>query len=275
MAAYILTWNPQRTVFDEYDEFVERTREGEIVPSGWSCGHTKAIEHGDRLFLLRQRTDRGIVGAGYATGEAYSDVHWDESKEGQEANYVDLEYETLLPVSFRLPIEQLQSLDLGVNWRYLIASGTQVPAEFTGQLDAIWADHLARIGWQGCSEYVQPDEVIYAATYVEGATRRVTVNSHERNRDAREECIRFYGPKCLACGFDFGEVYGEIGQGYIHVHHVRDLATIGREYQLDPMKDLRPVCPNCHSILHTRTPAMSIKELCHILRHRHVDYSPS
>ena len=62
-------------------------------------------------------------------------------------------------------------------------------------------------------------------------------------------------------GFDFGEVYGELGEGFIHVHHLLDLSTIGEEYEVDPIKDLHPVCPNCHAMLHREVPAMSIKKL--------------
>jgi 5-methylcytosine-specific restriction enzyme A len=276
MATYILTWNPEKTHFDEeeYYDIVERTREGELVGEAgggqyrWSCGNRKTIEAGDRLFFLRQGVDRGMVGAAYAAADAYIDAHWDESKTEKEANYVDLEYETLLPVSFRLPIENLLGVDLGINWRYLIASGTQVSVDFEGELESLWADHLDRIGWQGRSQYIEPGEVPNAKKLFEGATRRVTVNSYERNRDARKKCIDYYGAKCEVCGFDFGKVYGEIGQGFIHVHHLLDLAAIGKQYEVDPIKDMRPVCPNCHTILHTLTPAMSIEKLKDILSYK-------
>ena len=49
---------------------------------------------------------------------------------------------------------------------------------------------------------------------------------------------------------NFGAVYGEEATGYIHVHHLRPLAEIGREYVVDPVEDLRPVCPNCHAVVH-------------------------
>ena len=66
---------------------------------------------------------------------------------------------------------------------------------------------------------------------------------------------------CAVCKFDLSEVYGEIGAGYINVHHLRDLATVGEEYEVDPIQDLRPVCPNCHAMLHKQTPAMTIAAL--------------
>jgi 5-methylcytosine-specific restriction protein A len=59
-----------------------------------------------------------------------------------------------------------------------------------------------------------------------------------------------------------------LGEGVIHVHHLRELATLGKEYEVDPINDLRPVCPNCHAILHTSTPAMTINQLRKVLAER-------
>lgn len=112
---------------------------------------------------------------------------------------------------------------------------------------------------------VFPDELDESRTYSEGAKRRVIVNAYERDERARAACIKFYGTECAVCGFDFGNYYGELGEGFIHVHHLRDLATVGEDYQVDPIKDLRPVCPNCHAMLHRETPAMQIEALKSII----------
>lgn len=88
---------------------------------------------------------------------------------------------------------------------------------------------------------------------------------YERNRSARRECLNHYGPTCCVCGFQFENVYGEIGKGYIHIHHLVDVAQKSGQYILDPIQDLRPVCPNCHAMLHTQTPARSIEELRQII----------
>jgi predicted HNH restriction endonuclease len=68
------------------------------------------------------------------------------------------------------------------------------------------------------------------------------------------------------CGFSFGAIYGELGTGFIHVHHLVPLALIKQGYEVDPIKDLRPVCPNCHAMLHKRTPPFSINELASALK---------
>jgi hypothetical protein len=168
-----------------------------------------------------------------------------------------------------VPAEQVLGLDVlqdavpGVYWRRIQASGIAVPHGEEEKLEGLWLDHLHDIGLDPVE---LPDEVIAPGRYVEGATHRISVNSYERNPAARRACITHYGTDCSVCGFNFGQVYGDLGEGYIHVHHVRDLATIGMEYEVDPIADLRPVCPNCHAMLHRETPALSIEKLKEIVK---------
>lgn len=86
----------------------------------------------------------------------------------------------------------------------------------------------------------------------EGAKKQVLVNAYERNYKARQECIDHYGSVCCICGFDFAKFYGNEFEGKIHVHHLKALAEINEEYEVDPIYDLRPVCPNCHLALHSK-----------------------
>ncbi len=106
-----------------------------------------------------------------------------------------------------------------------------------------------------------PDEIDPAVFFREGATRTVLVNAYERNVEARRLCVSHYGTNCYVCGFNFGNVFGGLGAGYIHVHHLRPLSEIAAEYQIDPINDLRPVCPNCHAMIHRYSTTMDIEEL--------------
>jgi 5-methylcytosine-specific restriction enzyme A len=65
---------------------------------------------------------------------------------------------------------------------------------------------------------------------------------------------------------DFETKYGALGRGFIHVHHLKELAAIKKSYKVNPAKDLRPVCANCHAMLHRRSPALSIEELSELVR---------
>ena len=113
-----------------------------------------------------------------------------------------------------------------------------------------------------------PDEIDENASLPEGAKRQVTVNAYERNRKARDLCIKKYKAQCCICGFSFSETYGEVAKGFIHVHHVKLLSEIRMKYTVDPVKDLRPVCPNCHAVIHIRKgePAFRPEEVEALLR---------
>jgi 5-methylcytosine-specific restriction protein A len=100
----------------------------------------------------------------------------------------------------------------------------------------------------------------------EGKAKRVLVNIYERDREAREKCIEYYGHKCFACGLILSNIYGEIAEKFIHVHHIIELSSIKKEYIVDPVKDLRPLCPNCHAIIHRKSPAIGIEELKKLIK---------
>lgn len=103
----------------------------------------------------------------------------------------------------------------------------------------------------------------------EGAAKLVRVNVYERNPVARRRCIQHYGAICSVCDFNFEEVYGPVAEGFIHVHHLRPISECGgEEYEVDPIAELRPVCPNCHAVLHLREPPFEIAELKALLSDR-------
>lgn len=102
----------------------------------------------------------------------------------------------------------------------------------------------------------------------EGAAKQILVNAYERNPKARRQCIAHYGTTCYICDFDFLAEYGKTGEGFIQVHHLKQLSEIGKQYKVDPIAHLRPVCPNCHAIIHRRKRAYTIKEVKSFLRQR-------
>ena len=65
---------------------------------------------------------------------------------------------------------------------------------------------------------------------------------------------------------NFEARYGKIGRDFIHVHHKRPLSSLKKQYKVDPKKDLVPVCPNCHAMLHRRTPPYDVEQLRAIIR---------
>ena len=70
---------------------------------------------------------------------------------------------------------------------------------------------------------------------------------------------------CEACGFDFKETYGDRGDGFIEAHHAVPLHELlpGTKTRL---ADLHLLCANCHRMVHSRRPWLTIDQLRHCLR---------
>jgi 5-methylcytosine-specific restriction protein A len=121
---------------------------------------------------------------------------------------------------------------------------------------------LEILGWVEGVGVLLPEEVDAATMPVfEGAAHQIIVNAYERDPEARRQCLAAHGTTCCVCGFNFGAVYGSVAEGFIHVHHLRPLAEVGEAHRVDPVEDLRPVCPNCHAVLHLRIPAFRIEDV--------------
>ena len=124
---------------------------------------------------------------------------------------------------------------------------------------------LEQLGWVTSDRFLSPEEVTRGQSLTEGSVFRMLVNAYERNPEARRRCIEHYGRACAACGMSFGAVYGPVAENFIHVHHLTPLSDIGEEYEVDPIADLRPVCPNCHAVLHLGERGHSIAEVRQLL----------
>lgn len=116
----------------------------------------------------------------------------------------------------------------------------------------------------GKNYYIR-EKINKESEYYEGEEKSIKINTYERDPEAREKCIELFGAKCIICGFDFSEMYGEIGQGYIHVHHIIPLSEIGKTYKVNPVTDLIPICPNCHAMIHMKDPVYTVDELKYLI----------
>jgi 5-methylcytosine-specific restriction enzyme A len=154
-------------------------------------------------------------------------------------------------------------------WWTVLSIGYQTSAGFLWQLHPQVVQAIELVGWAHPSELpCLPEELPSSARHVlvEGSSQAVLVNSYERSRTARVACIEHFGARCVVCGFDFGRVYGSEAEGLIQVHHLRPLAEIRGEYEVDPINDLRPVCPNCHLVMHRRSPPFTPEDVQGMLR---------
>ena len=131
----------------------------------------------------------------------------------------------------------------------------------TLKLDELFIDNTNEIKELLKDDINEVEKVETNIRFREGATSQTVINSYERNPEARKKCLEYYGTSCFVCEFDFGKTFGKIGEGFIHVHHLKPISEIREEYEINPIEDMRPVCPNCHAIIHRRDPVFSIEEM--------------
>jgi len=220
----------------------------------WSCGNTKRIEIGDIFFLMRLGVEpKGIIGCGYISSKPYVLPHWDEEKaiEGKTALRTDLLFKSLSEEPI-IPLAYLQEKYPDCAWTPQ-GGGMSIP-------DEIASDLFVQIQSDNKFSFL-PSEKKEIELYAEGKQRTLTYRTYDRNPVARQACIERYGYSCTVCGFSFENAYGKLGSKYIEVHHLKQIADVGKEYLINPEKDLRPVCANCHCMLHKTRPPISIEEL--------------
>ena len=265
MTTYLLAWSAKRWVWDDIVEMSNQVKTGHDVITRWSCGNSKRLKRGDRFFLIRLGEEpRGIFASGVVEKGSYQDLHWDLAKAqlGETTNFVRIWFDTLLVPGEDtiLPRELLDTKTLyKMHWDTQM-SGVQIPDEIAEELENLWGI------FENNYDFFLAEELDDENEYIEGARKQISINAYERNPDARRKCIEHFGLVCSICGFDFEKVYGKVGKGFIHVHHLSQISDIGENYQVDPINDLIPVCPNCHSIIHRRTPPYTIEEVREFLQ---------
>ncbi len=264
MKTYLLAWNPKRWQWEDLARMSQQVKNGNFMSIRWSCGRSKRIKKGDRVFLIRLGEEpRGVFASGIVLAGSYNDEHWDAARAamGGTTMYVEVQLDALLnpETDTIIPRELLDGeLFSAMHWDTQM-SGISIPSKIAGELEKVWAAFSAGRGLM-LAEEIEDDAIIY-----EGAVRRISVNAYERSPKARQKCIDYYGASCVVCGFDFRVVYGKVGDGF-NVHHLKQLSKVGEQYKVDPIRDMRPVCPNCHAIIHRRNPAYSIEEVVTFLQ---------
>ena len=255
---WIFQWNPK--VWGG-DEFLHDKSPGDS--SDWSVNQYRAeVATGDRMLFWRAGKDSGIYAIATIVGRPFERAPEDQVNPNAQSEWaVNFRFDELLdpPV---LKTELLAHPTLKELRVIRFPNATNFPVD-SDQWEAL-EQLLCK------TRQTLADEVDGSRGFLEGAVKRITVDARERSGQARSDCINHHGTTCVVCDFSFGDAYGEHGEGFIHVHHLVDLALADGETETDGIRDLRPVCPNCHAMLHKGTPfAHSIEWL----RERLVDRS--
>lgn len=145
MTTFILTWDGSDTGYfrTNYRRDIVATAGGDTVRGRWSFGSRRSgAAAGDRVFLLRQQTERGIVASGHlADGAIFPAPHW-AGDPGKVTYYTEVLWDRVVPVADRLPFAELLHGVPGHNWNHIFASGQRVRPPADSELAELWAAHL-------------------------------------------------------------------------------------------------------------------------------------
>lgn len=268
---YVLTWNPnaRAKVGDSSESVpVETFAEwrsqilDELIPiDQWSCYSVKKVCPGDLFIMLRTGdAPRGIVGWGCIRsngkrredGWKHVDILWQWVFDPDEP----LDLQSLPGMeSFRAPQGSGIELDShfhDIVWQALeqrLEDEDQRSNEDTSESDSTSSPSAP----PPTSSSLSPKLAEDTASSLEGRLIESWSTRRERDPDNRARCLAIHKEaRCAVCEMSFLEEYGDIGRDFIHVHHEHPLGASNDNTGdfHDPENAMKPVCPNCHAMLH-------------------------
>lgn len=266
METFLFAWNPNKWHWKHLDNNIKQIEQTGHAIIMWSVISHKKVQPGDRAFLMRLGVEpKGIMGSGFIVSHPFLSKHWGD--EDKLVNRVNIEFEVLLNSEID-PLLNLKLLNDGnlseVNWTPQF-SGIIIPSEYVDELEQLWFTFLTTHDVRN-NPFKSTDNNDQRE-YSEGNPTQIMVTKYERNPYAKKVCIDYYGYSCSVCGFNFEMKYGQIGKDYIQVHHLNPLAKVGKESKVDPIHDMRPVCPNCHAMIHKRKEPYTIDQVKEFIKH--------
>ncbi len=245
---YLLAWNPRRDPWENFAQQAARTDRGAGIATRWSCGTTRNMPTGSRVYLMHLgKEPKGIIGVGRVTHAPFEDAQWD----GQRRNHsekswlVGVRFEHLVApgADEMIDLAQLKRISRATNWTPQ-ASGIRLAGAVVGKLEALWTMQSA--------DPAEADEL----TALEGEPKARMVMHRRREHRLRAAKIAAFLRaharlvcEVRGCEFDFAATYGPLGAGYAQVHHLKPLAArvVSEKTRLS---DLAIVCANCHAMVH-------------------------
>ncbi|MDP9081972.1 MAG: HNH endonuclease [Bacteroidota bacterium] len=257
MNTYLFSWNPDNWPFDERFDNIEEIRITGSTRQRWSVAAHKQVRPGDRAFIVKVGKTfgrQGIFGSGKIVSWPFLSPHWQDQDKMVER--IIIEFDTLLdPETQSTLLVDVIKKEIREHQVWMPQhSGIAISKDVTNKLEVLW------IAFNGGRAQIEKPSIL--PIFREGNPHQVILTRYERDPKAREDCLLHHGYNCAVCKFNFEVVYGK---SYIHVHHKEELSRSGKNRWTDPINDLCPVCPNCHAMLHSQRPAMTIEKLKEVI----------
>lgn len=263
---YILPWSPKRWPWPALAQQALAVQKGTPTQDRWVCGANREIKPGDRIFLMQVDVPQaGIFASGWAASGTSEAPYADELEPEMMrlANFVFVELDTLIypesePILYRQTLAKTPPFS-SLDWE-IQAEGLALPAAAAYALEQAWETYA------GESLFHLAQEIPLPEATAAGAANALAINAYEADPIARRRCLHQYGVCCAVCGMDFEQLYGVAGHNLIQMHHLPQFHEIDSSYRLDAVKHLRPVCPNCHAVIHLHEPHLSISAVQEALK---------
>jgi 5-methylcytosine-specific restriction protein A len=256
MKAFLLTYNPDVWQWKTMNSEIDMLKSDGSVDTDWDC-YSKKPKEGDLFFITALGTSKqkGIFCSGYVKDlcqNVPSNTIENKITNNLHGNIIALlnpDKEKILSIDI---LKDKSLYDVIKNTR---KSGREIDEKFVDKLLELWKSFLKE------NHGINYDHI--AKEYFEGNFRQNLYSRYERNIEARNACIERYGYTCQVCKINMEEKYGDVGKNFIHVHHIKFLSDIKKQYKIDPINDLVTLCPNCHSMLHRKIDGkyLSVQEL--------------
>ena len=252
MAAHFLIYQTEQGAADQLSEFFSQAEESQSLTS-WSA--TRACIPKNLAFFYFAKPTGAII----AVARASSKPERRPKGEGWRQKRTHAWFCSFSPVWL---LDHPLALPSGISDGTLLNWWKKRPWRTPKNLDApvaeaLWReikainpnlpDVFAESGWVNKVESAtEPQQELFP----EGGRDEINREMAQRNAALRKRAIAKYGLSCVVCGFNFGDTYGELGAGYIEMHHLKLLA--GQGATESTLKDVTVVCANCHRILHRK-----------------------
>jgi len=256
--AFLFVWNSKYWPFEKIEPIINEVKAIGKSQDIWGIASHKKAKIGDRIFITRVNAAiKGII----ASGTIISEPKPFSNYKGKIKPGVLIEFDIFLnPEAGQiLNVEIIKSNTSSFQSWSPQSSGIQINTKIVPELEMLWSTYLEEQNLLNI--FFETEQLI-----IEGTSRQLTQTVYERNRYARMLCLKHHGHSCAVCQFNFETKYGDIGKEFIHVHHLKQLSNIGAAHITNPVVDLRPVCPNCHAMLHKTNPPYTIEELQQLMR---------
>ena len=264
MNTWIFQGNPDKFNIDEY---LRRTKD--IYWSVTQPKHQNEIKVDDLVYIWRAKGSKNAISGIVAFG-----VVIEEGKPREEVKNKLVLYDELWQEDFR----EASQIKAGIKLKEirLTPEDGMITSEIFEQDPTLSQSQLikARVGsnfllnavqsslveqyWNGLSPsiYDEDEEQIMSK---EGRIKLRVHKVRERDLKIKMKAIEIFIKKngsifCEVCKFSFEEKYGNLGKGFIEVHHLKPIAEYD-ENEFTYIENLKLVCSNCHRMIHKGDPS--------------------